>query len=220
LAARTWSDAPHRGGVSQRLGRLLDPFLLASNAALYGLFRGVQPTSTVVFREPIVNEADGDRPIIWITWHRLNYVATPAMLALPERVRPTIICHDGVASRAFSHFSAPWIGLDVFVFRRRSPVSPREQIVKYIRETGRSILNLPDSGGPYGKVKLGILEVARAADARIIPFVVDAKPSARVGKTLEHVIPLPFSRFEVRRGPALDASATASDLQDALDALG
>jgi lysophospholipid acyltransferase (LPLAT)-like uncharacterized protein len=112
------------------------------------------------------------------------------------------------------------MGFDAFVFRRRSSVPPREQIAHYVRTTGRSILNLPDSGGPYGVVKPGILEVARACNARIVPFVVDPQRALSVGKTLKHLIPVPYSRIDVRRGAALDGSATVEDCQRALDALG
>jgi lysophospholipid acyltransferase (LPLAT)-like uncharacterized protein len=105
------------------------------------------------------------------------------------------------------------------MFRRRSPVSARAQIIDYVRRTGRPILNLPDSGGPYGVVKPGILEVARACDAWLVPFVVDARPAAVLGATLAHVIPLPYCRIDVRRGELLDGRASALDCQRALDAL-
>ena len=112
-----------------------------------------------------------------------------------------------------------WLGFEAFVFRRRSTVTPRQQIADYVRTTGRPILNLPDSGGPYGVMKPGILEVARACNARIVPFQVTARPTVSVGRTLKHVIPLPYCRIEVRRGAPLDGTATVDECQRALDAL-
>jgi len=211
-----YSDVPHRPDAA----RWLHPLLLASNAALAGACRYIAPRTKVVFREPFLVKEESDRPIVYVTWHRLNYVCMPMLLALPPEARPTIIAHDGVASRAFSHQSVAWMGMEAFAFRRRSKVPAREQIAEYIRTTGRPILNLPDSGGPYGKVKPGTLEVARASGARIVPFVVETDRSFSVGKTLEHVIPLPHARVDVRRGPALDGTASVADLQAALDALG
>jgi lysophospholipid acyltransferase (LPLAT)-like uncharacterized protein len=198
-----------------------DPLLLGSNAALFGVHLAVTPTSKVFFREPFApaEEAASGRPRIYITWHRLNYLTMLVLNTLPRELRPTIVAHDGIASRAFSHHSCEWLGYEVFVFRRRSPVSAREQIANYMRVTRRSILDLPDSGGPYGVMKPGILEVARAANALIVPFAVDSKPTVTLGKKLRHVIPVPFSRIDVRRGPALDGSATVDDCQRALDAL-
>ena len=216
-----YADVPHRPDST----RWLDPLLLASNAALFAANALVNPTAKVVFREPFVpsdagaDAANDKRPLIYITWHRLNYVCVPVFLSLPADVRPTLIMHDGVASRALSHHSSVWMGFESFVFRRRSTVSPREQIAHYIRSTGRPTLNLPDSGGPYGVVKPGILEVARACDARLVPFHVSAARVLSVGKTLGHEVPLPYCRIEVRRGHPLDGGATVDDCQRALDAL-
>ncbi len=213
---RTYADVPHHPAPK----RWLEPVLLGSNAALYTANLLTSPTTKVVFREPFLQDAESDRPIIYITWHRLNYVSIPIFLALPREARPTLVAHDGVASRAFTHHSAIWIGFDVFVFWRRSSVPAREQIALYIRETRRPILNLPDSGGPYGVMKPGILEVARACNARIVPYQVTSTPTVTVGRTLAHVMPVPFSRLDVRRGPSLDGTATVDDCQRALDALG
>jgi lysophospholipid acyltransferase (LPLAT)-like uncharacterized protein len=212
---RIYADVPH----ARAPARWLDPLLFGSNAALFAAQMAITPTANVVFREPFVRDTESKGPLIYITWHRLNYVCMPMLLTLPPEKRPTIIAHDGVASRAFSHQSASWMGFDVFVFRRRSKVSAREQIADYIRATGRPILNLPDSGGPYGIMKPGILEVARACGAQIVPFQVEAKRSLSVGRALKHVIPLPFSRIDVRRGAALDGTATRDDCQRALDSL-
>jgi hypothetical protein len=213
-----FADVPHRADPTA----WVDPLLVGSNAALYLLNLAVGTSSTVRFREPFVSpetETRG-RPVIYLAWHRLNYAMVPALLTLPPAERPTLLMHDGVASRAFSHRSCVWMGFEAFAFRRRSPVSPREQIAQYVRSTGRSILNLPDSGGPYGVVKPGILEVARACNAWLAPFQVTVEPALHVGKTLRHVIPLPFSRVEVRRGPLLDgATATVDECQRAMDAL-
>lgn len=214
---RVFADVPHTPDPT----RWADPLLLASNLTLYALARVVAPTSKVTFREPFVtpDEIASGRPRIYITWHRMNYLSMAAFETLPPDQRPTIVVHDGIASRAFSHQSSVWLGYEVFVFRRRSPVSPREQIARYMRESGRSILNLPDSGGPYGRMKPGILEVARAANALIVPFVVLSKPNVTVGKTLKHALPLPFSTFECRRAAALDSTTSVEECQSALDTL-
>jgi hypothetical protein len=195
--------------------------LLGTNAALYAVHLAVTPTSRVVFQEPFVPEdskSDG-RPLIYITWHRLNYVSMPVFLSLPAEDRPTIVMHDGVASRAFSHRSTVWMGFEAFAFRMQSRVSPRQQIIDYVCSTGRPILNLPDSGGPYGRMKPGILEVAKACDARLIPFVVTASPAVTLGRKLQHVIPLPKCTFNVRRAPPLPSTATVEECQQALDGL-
>lgn len=212
-----YADVPARGAR----GRWLEPLLWGSNVMLYGWHAVVTPRTEIRFREPLVPEdARTDaRPLIYITWHRLNFLSTPVLLSLPAEHRPTLLMHDGVASRAFSHHCTRWMGFEAFVFRLRSSVSPREQIASYVRSTGRPILNLPDSGGPYGVVKPGILEVAKACNARLVPFQVTASRALSVGSKLRHQVPLPGSRLDVRRGAPLDSDATRDECQRALDAL-
>ena len=213
MSELVWAE----GARASRDRPWLDPVLVGSNAALAGLYVAFARTVRIVFRDELVPKTD--KPIIYITWHRMNYAATPVFRTVPERDRPTFIAHNGVASRAFSHQAPVWLGFDVFAFRLGRARSPRDQIIEYIQTTRRPILNLPDSGGPYGKMKPGILEVARACDAVIVPFVVVAEGAARIGKKMKHVLPMPFARLEARRGALLDAHATAADCQRELDAL-
>jgi lysophospholipid acyltransferase (LPLAT)-like uncharacterized protein len=200
--------------------RALEPLFVLSNASLFALHAPSMWSARVGFAEPLAPllEAARARPLVWLSWHRYNFAATAALRALPPEIRPTLVMHDGVASRALTHEASAWLGFETFVFRRRSEVAPRAQLVDYVRQSGRSIVNLPDSGGPYGVMKPGILEVARACDALIVPFVVDARPALSLGRTLRHVVPLPFARVTLRRTAPL-AGATVDDCQRALDAL-
>ena len=202
--------------------RALEPLFVLSNASLFALHAPALWSARVAFAQPIAPLADAarTRPLVWLAWHRYNFAATAALRALPAALRPTLVMHDGLASRALTHEASAWLGFETFVFRRRSPVSPRAQLVDYMRATGRSIVNLPDSGGPYGVMKPGILEVARACDAWVVPFAVAARPSLTLGRTLRHVVPLPFARVVLARGePIAAADATVEDCQRALDAL-
>jgi len=199
--------------------RALEPLFVLSNASLFALHAPALWSARVAFAQPIAPLADAarTRPLVWLAWHRYNFAATAALRALPAALRPTLVMHDGLASRALTHEASAWLGFETFVFRRRSPVSPRAQLVDYMRATGRSIVNLPDSGGPYGVMKPGILEVARACDARIVPFAVAAHPSLTLGRTLRHVVPLPFARVTLCCGAPLDAGATVDECQRAID---
>lgn len=200
--------------------RALEPLFWLSNASLFALHAPAMLSARVEFATPLgplVDAARG-RALVWLTWHRFNFAATAALRALPQTLRPTLVMHDGVASRALTHEASAWLGFETFVFRRRSAVSARAQLVDYVRASGRSIVNLPDSGGPYGVMKPGILEVARACDALVVPFVVDARPALTVGRALRHVVPLPFARVTLRYAPPRDAAElTVDDCQRALD---
>ena len=88
------ADVPHKPDPT----RWLDPLLLGSNAALFAANLAITPTAKIVFREPFVVETESNRPLIYVTWHRLNYACTPVFLSLPREARPTLIAHDGIAS--------------------------------------------------------------------------------------------------------------------------
>lgn len=202
--------------------RALEPLFWLSNASLFALHAPAMWSARVAFATEIAPLVDAARvrPLVWVTWHRFNFAATAALRALPGELRPTLVMHDGVASRALTHEASAWLGFETFVFRRRSEVPARAQLVDYVRESRRSIVNLPDSGGPYGVMKPGILEVARACDALVVPFVVDAQPSLTVGRALRHVVPLPFARVTLRyAAPRAAADTSVDDCQRALDGL-
>ena len=207
------ADVPHERATP----RALEPLFLLSNASVFALHAPALLSARVQLEgvAPLVATA---RPLVFISWHRFNFAATAALRALPARIRPTLVMHDGAASRAITHESSAWLGFHTFVFRRRSTVPPRQQLIEYVRATGRSIVNLPDSGGPYGVMKPGILEVARACGALVVPFAVAAYPSLTLGRRLRHVVPLPFARVTLRCGPPL-ADPTVEECQRAIDSL-
>jgi len=63
------------------------------------------------------------------------------------------------------------------------------------------------------------LPAKSAFTPEIVPFVVVTEGVARIGKTMQHVLPMPFARLEARRGALLDGRASAADCQRELDAL-
>ena len=195
--------------------RALEPLFVLSNASVFALHAPAMLSARVVL-EGVDALAAATRPLVFVTWHRFNFAATAALRALPPRLRPTLVMHDGAASRALTHEASAWLGFETFVFHRRSTVPARAQLIDYVRATGRSIVNLPDSGGPYGVMKPGILEVARACDALVVPFAVAAQPALTLGRTLRHVVPLPFARVTLRCAAPLH-DPTVDECQRAID---
>jgi lysophospholipid acyltransferase (LPLAT)-like uncharacterized protein len=211
-----FADVEHRRAAP----RALEPLFFITNVAALMAHAPFVMTARVRFREPWEPLVAISRPLIWICWHRYNFACTPAMRALPEPLRPTLVMHDGAASRAFTHRSSGWLGFRAFAFRKKSPVPPRVQLIDYVKKSGRPLLNLPDSGGPYGTMKPGILEVARAVDALLVPFAIAASASLSLGRSLRHLVPAPFATLELRRAAPLEARhATLEDCQRALDSL-
>jgi lysophospholipid acyltransferase (LPLAT)-like uncharacterized protein len=195
--------------------RALDALLAPSNAAVFAVNYVAARTARVRFTRPAEQ-----LPLcaVYFAWHRYNYAVTPALVRLPPALRPTLVMHDGLASRALTHASSEWLGFERFAFARRSGASPTQQIADYVRRTGRSIFLLPDSGGPYGVVKPGIARIARACDVPAVPVRVRCDRKIVVGRTLRHVLPLPTATIEVDFGdPIAPGDVTVEACQRALE---
>ncbi|HEY2514119.1 MAG TPA: hypothetical protein VGI39_24800 [Polyangiaceae bacterium] len=210
-------DVPHQ---APRYAPWLEPLFKATNLGVFAAMRGIASTAKVELSPLPLTDA---RPALFLAWHRYNYVCALTLRALPRDARPTLVMHDGIASRALTHESSVWFGFETLVFRRRSPVPPRQQIIDYVRRTGRSLVVLPDSGGPYGRMKPGTIEIAEATGAVLVPFTVRAVGTATLGHTLRHVVPLPGCRLSVVFGAPLNVreprEATVEDCQRSLDDL-
>jgi hypothetical protein len=135
-------------------------------------------------------------------WHEYSWGAYLAFRRLPASLRPTSIAHDGLASRLNSRCGS-WLGLDTLVYQRHGAAPPRQQIAEYALAYRRHLVIFPDSGGPYRVLKPGIVSVARAIDALVVPFAIRARRSVRVGRELRHLVPWPTSRLELVCGEPL-----------------
>ena len=71
--------------------------------------------------------------------------------------------------------------------------------------------------GPYGVVQPGVLRLARAAGAPIVPLRAEAKFAKRLATWDRTVVPWPATRIVMHHGPALRPSpeATAAELEAA-----
>jgi len=75
-----------------------------------------------------------------------------------------------------------------------------------------------DAGGPYGKVKPGLAEIARATEAWLVPVVVRGRPTLRFRWPWRYQFPLPFCRLAAHYGKPIDGrDATVERCQEALE---
>jgi hypothetical protein len=117
--------------------------------------------------------------------------------------------------------SAAWYDFPVCVYRRRSPIPPKAQIVNLLK-TERPVIGVfPDSGGPDGDIRPGFLEVARAAEALLVPMAWHARPVLAVRPApRRYCLPVPFSSIRARYGQPIDGVHATADLcRSALEAL-
>jgi lysophospholipid acyltransferase (LPLAT)-like uncharacterized protein len=216
-----FSGAPHQARV---FDVLLKPLIYLSNLAaascLYPAYR-----TTRIQWEPDVSELvrlfkERSRPIICFAWHAYELNSFCAFRDFPRDLVPLVIGHDGPLSRALQQ-SASWYGFTVWVYRRRSPIQPKTQIINLLKAERPVIGVFPDSGGPDGHVRPGFLEVARAAEALLVPMTWHARPVLTVlPAPRRYCLPVPFSSILACYGQPIDGvHATADDCRSALEVL-
>jgi len=216
-----FSDAPHQARV---LDVLVEPFVYLSNLAvatsLYPAYR-----TTRIRWEPDVAGLirlfkERSRPIICFAWHAYELNSFCAFRDFPRDLVPLVIGHDGLLSRAL-HQSASWYRFHVWAYRRRSPVQPKAQIINLLKAERPVVGVFPDSGGPDGHVRPGFLEVARAAEALLVPMTWHARPVLAVrAAPRRYCFPVPFSSIRACYGQPIDGvHATGDDCRSALEAL-
>ena len=104
------------------------------------------------------------------------------------------------------------------MYRRKSPIRPRQQIIEMINERRCNVGLFVDAGGPYGKVKPGLAEIARATEAWLVPVVVRGRPTLRFRWPSRYAFPLPFCSLVAHHGEPIDGrDATVEDCQEALE---
>jgi hypothetical protein len=201
---------------------LLAPFVVLSNALLVLWIYPCWRTASIRWSPALDNLTkivrDTSRPIIFYSWHAYEPLVLCALRDFPPELQPTGIGHDGVLSRMLQRATA-WFGLRVWVYRRKSPVRPRQQIAEMINERRCNVGLFADAGGPYGKVKPGLAEIARATEAWLVPVVVRGHPTLRFRWPRRYGFPLPFCKLVAHYGEPIDGrDATVERCQQALEA--
>jgi lysophospholipid acyltransferase (LPLAT)-like uncharacterized protein len=159
------------------------------------------------------------RPIICFAWHAYELIGTCVFRDFPREFVPLAIGHDGPRSRALQQ-SVAWYGSPVWVYRRRSPVQPKDQLIDLLKVERAVIGVFPDSGGPDGQIRPGFVEVARAAEALLVPMAWHARPVLMVRSPRRYCLPVPFSRVSAYYGPLIDGTLTTrEDCRQALEDL-
>jgi hypothetical protein len=217
-----YSPAPYEAPWYETL---LSPVVLAGNLAVAAVAYPGLHTARVSWHpdiDPLIAFLRGrTRPVIFYSWHAYELPILCAVYHLPQDVRPLGIGHDGLLSRVFQRATS-WLGVPVWVYRRRSAVRPGQQIIDLIETAPEPpILGLiPDAGGPYGTLKPGILRIARATRSHLLPVAVRADPSLLQRQPARYVIPLPLAHVKVHTGTPLDGSTvTPEEAHAALEAL-
>jgi len=196
---------------------LLSNFLLA--AWIYPCWRTVRVSWQPSLDSLARLTADTGRPLIFYSWHAYEPITICAFRDVPPEMRPTGIGHDGVLSRMLQQATA-WFGYRLWIYRRHSPVRPKQQIIDMVRARGCNIGLFADAGGPYGHVKPGLPEIARETDAWLVPLVVRARPVIMLRWPRRYGFPVPFGALHACHGAPIDGrETTVAVCQAALEAV-
>src|SRR5215471_6217197 len=207
-----FSDAPHKTRI---VDVLLRPLLYLTNLAVASCVYPAYRTARVRW-EPDAESllrmfTERRRPIICFAWHAYELVGFCIFRDFPRDRVPVAIGHDGPLSRALQH-SAAWYGYPIWVYRRRSPIPPRTQLIDLLKSERTLIGLFPDAGGPDGQVRSGFLEVARASEALLVPMAWHARPVLTLRSPGQRYdVPVPFSRILACYGEPLDGVHATSD---------
>lgn len=215
-----FSAAPHQ---ARPLEVLLAPLIYVTNLTvavwLYPAVRTARIRWDSNVAELIRLFRERSRPIICFGWHAYELISLCAFRDFPRDVIPLAIGHDGPASRALQQ-SAAWYGFPVWAYRRHSPTPAKTQLIDLLKAERPVVALYPDSGGPDGLVRPGLLEAARAAEALLVPMAWHARPVVVVGRQRRYCFPVPYSRITTYYSQPLDsAHATLDDCRHALEGL-
>jgi len=203
--------------------RIFKPFVFLSNVAfaawIYPCWRTVRITWTPSLDALARLTEETNRPLIFYSWHAYEPLTICAFRDVPPGLRPTGIGHDGVLSRMLQQATA-WFGYRLWVYRRHSPIRPKHQIIEMVKARGCNIGLFADAGGPYGRVKPGLPEIARETNAWLVPLIVRGRPAIVLPWPRRFGFPVPFGSLRALRGEPLDGrEATVEGCQAALDAV-
>lgn len=202
---------------------LLQPLVFATNVALTAWIYLCWRTARVRWSpslEVLARRTEGGgRPIIYYSWHAYEPLMLLVFRDVPEQFVATVIGHDGLLSRMLQ-LTGAWFGYDLWIYRRKSPIRPTEQIIDMLRARRCNIGLFPDSGGPYGRVKPGLAKIARATDAVLVPRLVRGRRILMLKWPWRFGFPLPFCSLVVHHGAPLDGrAASTAECQQALEEL-
>jgi len=213
-----YSGVPHEDRWYDRAATpLVAACNLAVSAWIYPSFRTARTSWNPDLESLTRIASERSKPIIYYSWHVYELLSVCAFQEFPSDIRPMPIGHDGVLSRMLQHSTA-WFGYSIWVYRRRSSVRVRDQLIDFLKSGSHGVGLFADSGGPDGIVRPGLPEVARESEAMLVPFALKARPMLMLQWPKKFGFPLPFSSIEVFWGqPFLGSTATVENCQKALD---
>ena len=146
-------------------------------------------------------------PLIATAWHRGLLIAAYCwrnrgiVVSISQSrdgdLANSVVRHLGFAASARGSSSSGTTGL-------------LRNLIRQLR-AGQSVGILPDGPrGPAGTVKPGVIALARAAGARVVPIGISASPSKQLGSWDRAILPFPFARVTCSYGEPIQVPKKAT----------
>jgi lysophospholipid acyltransferase (LPLAT)-like uncharacterized protein len=152
----------------------------------------------------VVGRRERGERFLFAVWHDNLCLLPLVVLRVPGRYRPRVLLswsRDAeIAAQAARRFG-------VSVMRgsstRGGPGAVRGLLAAHA--AGEDVLMVPDGPkGPRRQAKPGVVQLARATGARVVPLALAAAPVRRLGSWDRMAVPMPFARVALRAGEPIE----------------
>lgn len=204
------------GGLSQRW-HVFEGIALAAYARLV-----TRTARWTIEGEEYFQATQGeDRPVLWTTWHGVQYPVLMYGIKAVDTSQFLIITVGDERSEILDAMVHNIGGETVAVDMGGNPMAAGRAVLNVVRHlrAGRQSIIMPDGpDGPAFEAKGGVFFLARKARAVVLPVGTWARPAFVLPRWDRYVVPLPFSRLFVVFGEPIliDNRADAADLKERL----
>jgi lysophospholipid acyltransferase (LPLAT)-like uncharacterized protein len=143
-------------------------------------------------------------PVILYTWHQNTFLTLLLAMQVASCRRSIGLTNDRLASLLVT-LPATFFGYRMFVFTLRNKENRVHQVSECFKH-GNPMLMMADGGGPFFKLKPGLLKTAAASQAQLVPVAFRLTRGVELGKTRRHRWPAPFSTVDCLVGAPVDYS--------------
>ncbi len=170
----------------------------------------------------VAKDTDFDGPTILFSWHQNTFLT----LVLARRARfcrgAIGLTNDRLASLIVT-LSATLFGYRMFIYTLRNKKNRVEQVTQCFN-FGNPLIIMADGGGPFFKLKPGLIKTALESKAKLVPVAFRIEKGLELGKVRKHRWPLPFSGIHCLIGQPvhcdfLDPEAALRICQQELEAI-
>jgi lysophospholipid acyltransferase (LPLAT)-like uncharacterized protein len=154
----------------------------------------------------VARRAGGERFIL-AAWHDGLILLPLVVLHVPTPWRPRVLIswhRDAeIGAQAARRFGVHFVRGS----STRGGIGAVRALIAAYR-AGEDVVVVPDGPrGPRHEAKVGVVQLANATGARIVPIALAAAPCRRLGSWDRMQVPLPFARVAIRLGTPVDVSA-------------